>query len=212
MRSKRKIIVVISALNPFFMKKLPLILAILSIVACAKRNPNPFDNEVTWRFVLYDSNSRVVDSTAELHFPDSALVTMLGPGVVSTVPPLAPHDTIYWLKAASFYMIIGPSTLLPGIANIPVPGGGCAFNVDYLFPSLDRTGWMLQRTEHGKRINMFTQIQNNNGYDGKFNDFLYLYYIDGSAYPNVAEQDYYNSSWLCGSTQGSCQMAPPFTD
>ena len=193
------------------MKKYLLILLIVSIAACSKMHSNPV-RDVTWRFVVYDSNSRVVDSTAELHFPDSALVTMLGPNVVTTVPSLAPHDTVYWQKAASFFLLIGPSTLLPGIANIPVPSGGCAFSSNYLFPSLDRTGWMLQRTENGKRINMFSQVRGNNGYDGKYNDFPYLVYIDGIPYPNVAEQDHNNESWICGSTQGSCQMAPSFAN
>ena len=213
---KGKVIIVTSAFKWYVMKKLLLILAIVSIAACSKMDPNPIHlgkgNEVSWRFVVYDSSNRVVDSTPELHFPDSALVTMLGSNVVTTIPSLAPHDTVDWLKAASFFMVVGPSTLLPGDANIPVPSGGCAFNVNYLFPSLDRTGWMLQRTENGIRINMFSQVQENNGYNGKYNDFPYLLYINGLLYPNVAEQDYSNQSWICGSTQGSCQGAPPFAN
>jgi hypothetical protein len=191
------------------MKKLLPILAILSIMACSKKVSNPFHNEVTWRFVLYDSNSRVVDSTPELHYPDSATVPMIGPNVVSIIPPLAPSDTEVWSQAAKFFMVIGPSTLLPGIANIQVPSDGCAFNILFTFPTLDRSGWMLQRTENGKRINMFAQIQGN-GYDGKYNDFPYPEYLNGVAYPWVGELDLFNNNWLCGSTQGSCQMAPAF--
>jgi hypothetical protein len=192
------------------MKKLLLLLAISSLVACSKKDLNPYRHEVTWRFVLFDSTGRVADSTAELHYPDSALVTLLGKQVISTIPPLAPHDTLHWQMAATFFMIIGPSTVLPGIANIPVPDGGCAFHSNYLYPSLDRTGWMLQRTENGKRINMFAQIQGGNGYDGKFNDFPYEYYVEGMLYPDFAEQDWYNANWICGSTQGSCTMGPDF--
>ena len=191
------------------MKKLFPILAILFIVACSKKDLNPLRHEVTWRFVLYDSNSRVADSTPELRYPDSAQVPMMGPNVVSVIPPLAPHDTTIWPQAARFFMLIGPSTLLPGIANIQVPSGGCAFNVIFTFPTLDRSGWMLQRTENGKRINMFAQIQGN-GYDGKYNDFLYPEYLNGVAYPWVGELDVFNTNWLCGSTQGSCEMAPEF--
>jgi hypothetical protein len=71
---------------------------------------------------------------------------------------------------------------------------------------------MLQRTENGKRINMFSAVRDNNGYNGENNDFPYLRYIDGMAYPNIDEQDFINESWLCGSTQGSCQMAPTFVE
>lgn len=107
-------------------------------------------------------------------------------------------------------MLIGPSTLLPGAANIPVPTGGCAFSANWLFPSLDRTGWQLQRTENGKTIDMFPQKRDLNGYDGKMGDFPYLEYIDGVAYPNIDQQDWWQEYWLCGSTQGSCTMAPSF--
>jgi hypothetical protein len=191
------------------MKKLFPILVILFIAACSKKDLNPFHHEVTWRFLLYDSNSRVVDSTPELRYPDSAVVPMLGPGVVSVIPPLAPIDTEYWPQSARFFMVIGPSTLLPGLANVRVPNGGCAFNILFTTPVLDRSGWMLQRTENGKRINMFAQIQGN-GYDGKYNDFPFPEYINGVAYPWVGELDLFNNNWLCGSTQGSCQMAPAF--
>ena len=191
------------------MKKLLPFLAILSTVACSKKGTNPFRGEVTWRFVLYDSNSRVVDSTPELHYPDSATVPMIGPNVVSIIPPLAPHDTTIWPQAARFFMVVGPSTLLAGLANVQVPSGGCAFNILFTTPTLDRSGWMLQRTENGKRINMFAQIQGN-GYDGKYNDFPYPEYFNGVAYPWVGELDLFNDNWLCGSTQGSCEMAPAF--
>jgi hypothetical protein len=191
------------------MKKLFPILAILFIVACSKKDLNPLHHEVTWRFVLYDSNSRVVDSTPELRYPDSASVPMMGPDVVSVIPPLAPHDTTIWPQEASFFVVIGPSTLLPGLANVQVPNGGCAFNILFTYPTLDRSGWMLQRTENGKRINMFAQIQGN-GYDGKYNDFPYPEYLNGVAYPWVGQLDLFNDNWLCGSTQGSCQMAPAF--
>jgi hypothetical protein len=191
------------------MKKLLPMLAILSIVACSKKDLNPHHHEVTWRFVLYDSNFRVVDSSPEYHYPDSAQVTMQGPLTISTIPPAGVHDTIIWPMAGQFFLLIGPSTLLPGLANIPVPSGGCAFNAIARYPTLDRTGWMLQRTENGKRINMFAQIQGN-GYDGKYNDIPYPEYIDGVAYPWPGEQDIQNTNWVCGSTQGSCQMAPSF--
>jgi hypothetical protein len=193
------------------MKKLLFILPILfilAIAACSKRIPNPDRNEVTWRFVVYDSNYRVVDSTPEMHYPDSALVTMLGPSVVKIPSPIDPHDSVDWANIASFFMLIGPSTVLPGIANIPVPAGGCAFASNFLYPTLDRTGWMLQRTENGKRINMFSEVRD--GYIGTYSGFPYTMYINGIPYPAFDETDYINESWICGSTQGSCQMAPPF--
>jgi hypothetical protein len=56
---------------------------------------------------------------------------------------------------------------------------------------------------------MFAQIQGN-GYDGKCNDFPYPEYLNGVAYPWVGQLDLFNNNWLCGSTQGSCQMAPAF--
>jgi len=196
------------------MKKILLILAIVSFVACSKLHSPPghfgHSNEVTWRFVVYDSNSRVVDSTLEVHYPDSAIVPVLGPVVYSTISLEGNIDTAKWLPAASFFISIGPSVVLPGIANIPVPSGGCAFRSSYLWPSLDRTGWMLQRTQNGKRINMFSTIINNNGYDGKFNDFPYPLFIGGIRYPNMAQQDYSNLYWICDSTQGSCRMGPQF--
>jgi len=188
------------------MKKLLPILVILSVVACSKKDLNPYHHDVTWRFVFYDSNNRVVDSSRELRYPDSGAVTMLGPDVISIRPPLAPFDTTIWPPVARFFMVIGPSTLTPypGIPGIQVPNGGCAFNVFETTPILDRTGWMLQRAENGKRIDMFATIQG--GYDGKYNDFPYPEYIDGVPYPWIGELDNFNDNWLCGSTQGSCQM------
>lgn len=187
------------------MKKMIPILVIVCAVACSKKDLNPYHRDVTWRFVFYDSNNNVVDSSRELRYPDSAAVTMLGPGVISTIPPIAPADTEYWPQVARFFMVIGPSTLLPGVANIQVPSGGCAFNIILTTPILDRSGWMLQRTENGKRIDMFATIQNNY-YDGKWDDFPYPEYIDDVPYPWVGELDMFNNDWLCGSTQGSCEM------
>jgi hypothetical protein len=91
------------------MNKLFLILAILSFAACTKKGKTLWHgtDQVSWRFVLYDSSNRVVDSTSEL-YADSGAVTLLGPGVVSTIPPLAPHDTVSWPVAASFFMVTGP--------------------------------------------------------------------------------------------------------
>lgn len=188
------------------MKKLLPILVIVCAIACTKKVSKTWPGAVTWRFVLYDSNYRVVDSTPEYRYPDSALVTMSGPLSMSTIPPAGVHDTIVWPMAGSFFLLIGPSTLLPGVANIQVPSGGCAFNAVARYPTLDRSGWMLQRTENGKRIDMFTQPQN--GYDGKYNDIPYPQYFDGVAYPSLWQQDIYNTNWVCGSTQGSCTMAP----
>ena len=105
-------------------------------------------------------------------------------------------------------MIVGPRTLTNEDYTLQVPNGGCAFNVFLTTPILDRSGWMLQRTENGHRIDMFAQIQNSY-YDGKYNDFPYMEYIDGVPYPWVGELDNANDNWVCGSTQGSCQMAPP---
>lgn len=189
------------------MKKLLPILTVLFMAACSKQDLNPLHHEITWRFVFYDSNSRVVDSSAELHFPDSGAVTMQGPGVISTIPPIAPYDTVEWPELARLFLITGPRNLSSGGYNLQVPNGGCAFNIFLTTPILDRTGWMLQRTENGKRIDMFAQIQNG-GYDGKYNDFPYAEYIDGAYYPWVGELDNANDNWVCGSTQGSCQMAP----
>jgi hypothetical protein len=192
------------------MKKFLPILAILFVVACSKKDLNPLNHEITWRFVFYDSNNLVVDSSAELHFPDSGSVAMAGPGVTSVIPPIAPADTEYWPEVGRFFMVVGPKLLAPGVYNLQVPSGGCAFNIFLTSPILDRTGWMLQRTENGKRINMFAEVQGN--YDGKYNDFPYPEYIDGVPYPWVGELDNRNDSWLCGSTQGSCQLAPAFLD
>lgn len=190
------------------MKKLLPILVVLSLAACSKKDLNPFHHDVTWRFVFYDSNSRVVDSSPEMRYPDSESVTMLGPGVQYTLPVIPIADTEYWPEPARFFMVVGPTTLGSGTYNVQVSNGGCAFNVFETTPILDRTGWMLQRTENGKRINMFATIQG--GYDGKYNDFPYPEYIDGVPYPWVGELDNFNDNWLCGSTQGSCQMAPAF--
>lgn len=90
----------------------------------------------------------------------------------------------------------GPSTLLPGVANIQVPNGGCAFNIILTTPVLARSGWMLQRTENGKTINMFAQIQDA-GNDRKYNDFPFPEYIDGVAYPWVGELDVFNTNPTC---------------
>lgn len=190
------------------MKQILPILGILSLVACSKKDLNPYHHEVSWRFVFYDSNYQVVDSSPEMRYPDSGTVTMLGPGVIYTLPPFPTPETQWWPQMANFYLVVGPATLLPGEVNVRVPDGGCAFNIFSTTPILDRTGWMLQRTENGKRINMFAQIQG--GYDGKYNDFPYPEYIDGVPYPWVGELDNFNDNWLCGSTQGSCQMAPAF--
>jgi hypothetical protein len=167
-------------------------------------------DRVSWRFVLYDSNYRVVDSTSEI-YNDSGAVTLLGPGVISTIPlpPLAPHDITYWPVAASFFMVTGPRTQDLGFVTIPVVSGGCAFKVNISTPALDRSGWMLQRTEHGQRINMFSDIGGNN-YDGKYNDFPYRVTIGGISYPTAAQSDRFNYSYNCGTTQGSCQMAPMY--
>lgn len=191
------------------MKKLLPILVVLAMAACSKKDLNPFHHDVAWRFVFYDSNSRVVDSSPWLRYPDSNAVTMAGPNTINVIPPFAPHDTTIWPQEARFFMVVGPSVLLPGIANVQVSNGGCAFNIILTTPVLDRSGWMLQRRENGKRINMFAQIQNN-GYDGKYNDFPYPETINGVAYPWVGELDVFNDNWVCGSTQGSCQMAPAF--
>src|ERR1700761_3949824 len=106
------------------MKKLLPLLAILSIVACSKKDLNPLNHEVTWRFVFYDSNNRVVDSSPELRYPDSAEVTMMGPDPVSTIPPLAPFDTTVWPEPGRFYLVVGPRLLAPGEYNLQVPAGG----------------------------------------------------------------------------------------
>ena len=191
------------------MNKLFLILAIVSFAACTKKG-KPISHgtdQVSWRFVLYDSNSRVVDSTVEI-YTDSGAVTLSGPGVTSVIPPFAPHDTVYWPGAASFFLVTGPRTQDIIFTTIPIVSGGCAFQVNITTPILDRKGWMLQRTENGQRINMFSDIQG--GYDGKYNDYPYRTTIDGISYPNITQLDRFIYSYNCGTTQGSCQMAPTY--
>jgi len=189
------------------MNKFFLILAIVSFAACTMKGKPVWHgaDRVSWRFVLYDSNSRVVDSTVEL-YTDSGAVTLSGPGVTSTIPP---NYTVYWPDAASFFLVTGPRTQNLGFTTIPIVSGGCAFKVSITFPILNRSGWMLQRMENGQRINMFSDNGGNN-YDGKYNDYPYRTIIDGISYPNITQLDRFIYSYNCGTTQGSCQMAPTY--
>jgi hypothetical protein len=194
------------------MKLILPVLALTFLAACSKIHlPTPpekgFGNLVSWRFVEYDSTNRVVDSTRWIATTDSILnPAILGPGVISIAPIPGP-DTIYWQPAAIFEIIVGPYNFGPQLGNLQVAKGGCAINVIYNQPTLDRSGWNLQRTENGRTIDMFAPNQLSS-YDGKYNDFPYPNYYNGVAFPDPGQSDYVNESWICGSTQGSCQLSP----
>jgi len=185
------------------MKYLLLLFAPILLWACSKRI---IESPVSWRLVLLDSNDRVVDSTREIFAGDSLNVKIQGPAPISLIPPLAPQDTIYWALGATFGIIVGPGNNGPAFGNQPIINGGCAVQVSYLNPTLDRSGWMLQRTQGGTRINMFKNNQPNS-YDGSNNSFPYPVYVDGIAYPSPHESDPINVSYTCGATQGSCVLS-----
>jgi hypothetical protein len=193
------------------MKLIPQVVALAFLVGCAKIHlPAPpekgFGNQVSWRFVEYDSNNHVVDSTPEIVISDSVIYAqILGPNPVSLMPITG--DTLYWLPAASCSILVGPSNFGSQFGNPQVVKGGCAINVVYNNPTLDRSGWNLQRTEDNRTINMFVTNMLS-GYDGKYSDFPYPNYYDGIPYPNGWQSDYVNLSWICGTTQGSCQLSP----
>jgi hypothetical protein len=88
-----------------------------------------------------------------------------------------------------------------------VQKGGCAFRSIYYFPTLDRTGWNIQRTEKGKTINMFAAPMDG-GYDGRYNAFPYMNPFFSVPFPDPFETDLINTTWICGSEQGSCTISP----
>jgi hypothetical protein len=196
------------------MKLLYIISAILVLTSCSKFREFPFPPEkgfgdqVSWRYVLYDSTGQVVDSTRELSTTDTAGVPLLGPSVISVAPELGPHDTIYWGQGAlPFNIVVGPSNFGPQYA--PVQKGGCGFRSIYYFPTLDRSGWNVQRTENGRTINMFAAPMTG-GYDGRYNDFPYPNIYFPEPFPSPFETDLINTTWICGSTQGSCTVSSVF--
>lgn len=194
------------------MKILRLLLLPVIFAGCSKIHDLPYPhekgvgNEVSWRFVLYDSLNRIVDSTPEISDADSVMEPPVsGPNVVSVIPII--KDTIYWQPAASFAILTGPYDFGPQLGNLQVVKGGCAVNVIYNDPTLDRSGWNLQRTEKGHTIDMFVPAELS-GYDGKYNDYPYPDYYDGIPYPSPFESNLENTSWICGTTQGSCRLSP----
>jgi len=188
------------------------LLLFLIVTGCTKLNHFPvppekgFGDQVSWRIVLYDSNSRIVDSTRWIALTDSVTYPpLLGPSVFN-LAHLPGNDTIYW-QQPYFAILIGPDNLGPQLGNTQIVNGGCGINAVYNDPTLDRTGRNLQRSEKNKVINMFTEPVND-GYDGKYNDFPYPASYDGVTFPSPWESNIVNTSWICGTTAGSCQLFP----
>ena len=193
--------------------KFPFVLLPMVLLAgCSKRHNFPippekgFGNQVSWRIVVYDSNNVVVDSTRWIAVTDSIdYPQLLGPSVFN-LAPLPGNDTISW-QQPYFAIIVGPYNLGPQLGNTQIVKGGCGINSVYNDPTLDRTGWNLQRSENHKVINMFAAPVNKS-YDGKYNDFPYPGSFNGVKFPSPGESNIVNTSWICGTTTGSCQLFP----
>lgn len=173
-----------------------LALTLVLLTACSKvRQILPkkgFGNQVSWRFVVYDSTSSVVDSTSWISFTDSL-----------EYPPLLGPSVSGW-QQPDLGIIVGPYNLGAQFDNTQIVKGGCGVTSFVVVPTLDRTGWNLQRSENGKVIDMFTSPVDSS-YDGKYNDFPYPA-PDGL--PSPWESNEVDISWICGTTAGSCKLFP----